>query len=356
MNARNTAKPRRVVLLAFEQMNLLDLSGPLQALASANRFGAKKGREFYDTRVASVHGGLVTTSSGLPVMTVSIATLNGLAIDTLIVPGGSRDDTFHSPPELVKWIAQRAPRVRRVCSVCTGAFLLAATGLLDGRHVATHWDWIARLKAQHPSVLVDADRIFVRDGAIWTSAGVTAGIDLTLALIEEDLGHAVAIATARQLVVFMKRPGGQSQFSVPLRAQAESSGGFAELHAWIAANLTSDLTIERLAEQCGMAPRTFARTYVAQHGRTPGRMVEAVRLEAACRALEETRLPLKSIAAQTGYGDEQNLRRVFQRRLSISPTNYRVRFSQHQEVAPEEVSRRGSGVGHRRRDAGRSAG
>lgn len=265
-------------------------------------------------------------------MTVSIAALDRVTIDTLIVPGGSKGDAFHSPPELVRWIAKRAPRVRRLCSVCTGAFLLAATGLLDGRQVATHWDWIARLKEQNPDVHVDADRIFIRDGSIWTSAGVTAGIDLTLALIEEDLGHAVAIATARQLVVFMKRPGGQSQFSVPLQAQAQWMGDFAELHAWVAANLTSDLTIDRLADQCGMTPRTFARAYVTQHGRTPAKMVEAMRLEAACRALEETQVPLKSVAANTGYGDEQNLRRVFLRRLSISPTQYRDRFSEHRAI------------------------
>ena len=334
MRAKNISKPRRVVLLAFEQMNLLDLSGPLQALASASRLHAQKGSALYDTCVASVQGGLITTSCGLPIMTVAIATLDRVAIDTLIVPGGAKGDAFHSPPELVKWIARRAPRVRRLCSVCTGAFLLAAAGLLEGRQVATHWDWIARLKAQNPAILVDADKIFIRDGAIWTSAGITAGIDLTLALIEEDFGHAVAIATARQLVVFMKRPGGQSQFSVPLQAQAEGKGDFADLHAWVVANLTRDLTIDRLAEHCGMAPRTFARTYVAKHGRTPGRMVEAMRIEAACRALEETQLPLKSVAANTGYGDEQNLRRVFQRQLSISPSQYRGRFSVHQDAVP----------------------
>jgi transcriptional regulator GlxA family with amidase domain len=329
LKPKNTVRPRRVVLLAFEQMNLLDLSGPLQALSSANRLHANQGVVLYDTCVASANGGLITTSSGLPIMTVAIASLDRVTIDTLIVPGGAKGDTFQSPPELVRWITRRAARVRRLCSVCTGAFMLAKAGLLDGRQVATHWDWIARLKAQNPNIQIDADKIFIRDGAIWTSAGVTAGIDLTLALIEEDFGHDVAIATARQLVVFMKRPGGQSQFSVPLRAQAEWHGDFAELHAWVAANLTNNLTVERLAEHCGMAPRTFARAYVAKHGRTPGRMVEAMRLEAACRALEETPLPLKSIAANTGYGDEQNLRRVFQRQLSISPSQYRGRFSVH---------------------------
>ena len=327
------SKLRRAVLLAYEQMNLLDLSGPLQALATASRLFSKGGTPLYETIVASMDGGLVTTSSGLPIMTVPVSALERVGIDTLIVPGGSKDDAFHSPPELVQWIARRAPGVRRLCSVCTGAFLLAAAGQLDGREVATHWDWIARLRDLHPAIRINPDKIFIRDGSVWTSAGVSAGIDLTLALIEEDYGHQVAIATARQLVMFIKRSGGQSQFSVPLMAQAQSGGDFAQLHAWIAAHLPSPLTVERLAEQAGMAPRTFARAYAAKHGRTPAKTVEAMRMEAACRMLEETQLPLKTIAANTGHGDEQNLRRVFQRQLSISPTQYRSRFSAHHEAS-----------------------
>jgi transcriptional regulator GlxA family with amidase domain len=326
-------KPRRVVLLAYEQMNLLDLSGPLQALATASRLFAGAGPALYDTVVASVDGGLVTTSSGLAIMTAPLSALDGVAIDTLVAPGGSKHDAFHAPPDLVAWIAQRTPQVRRLCSVCTGAFLLAAAGQLDGRRVATHWDWIARLHDLYPAILIDPDKIFIRDGAVWTSAGVSAGIDLTLALIEEDFGHQVAIATARQLVMFIKRSGGQSQFSVSLMAQAQAGGDFAPLHAWIAANLRGPLTVERLAEQAGMAPRTFARAYAGKHGRTPAKTVEAMRLEAACRMLEETGLPLKSIAASTGHGDEQNLRRVFQRQLAISPTQYRSRFSAHAKAS-----------------------
>lgn len=320
---------RRVALVAYEQMNLLDLSGPLQALATASRLFSKSGEVLYDTPVVSVTGGLVTTSSGLSIMTLPLSALDGVAIDTLIVPGGSKHDVFDSPPELVAWIARRAPTVRRLCSVCTGAFLLAAAGQLHDREVATHWDWVARLKKLYPAIRIDPDKIFIRDGSVWTSAGVSAGIDLTLALIEEDFGHQVAIATARQLVMFIKRSGGQSQFSVPLMAQAQAGGDFAKLHAWIAANLDAPLTVERLAEQAGMAPRTFARAYVAKHGRTPARTVEAMRMEAACRLLEETALPLKRIAASTGHGDEQNLRRVFQRQLAISPGQYRERFSAH---------------------------
>jgi transcriptional regulator GlxA family with amidase domain len=174
---------------------------------------------------------------------------------------------------------------------------------------------------------MDSDSIFVRDGHIWTSGGVTAGIDLSLALIEEDLGHEVAIASARQLVMFVKRPGGQSQFSRPLALQATRTGTFAPLHGWIAANLDADLRVERLAERVGMSPRTFARTYVAEIGTTPARSVELIRLEAACRALEETSLPLKRIAAMTGLGSEQNLRRVIRRQFGIAPADYRARFA-----------------------------
>ena len=319
--------PIRVVLLAHEQMNLLDLSGPLQALATARRDGDRNGPALYATIVASIDGGAVTTSCGLPVLTVALATLDDVAIDTLIAPGGCKGDTFHAPPRLVAWIGRRAPGIRRVCSVCTGAFLLAAAGQLEGRQVATHWDWVSRLGAQYPGVRVDADRIYIQDGPVWTSAGVSAGIDLTLALIEADFGHQVAIQTARQLVMFIKRSGGQSQFSVPLTAQLHDRGDFADLHAWMAARLAEDLSVERLAGHVGMSPRNFARSYAAKVGRTPAKTVEAMRLEAACRALEETGLPLKSIAAAAGHGDEQTLRRAFQRQLGVSPTQYRERFA-----------------------------
>ena len=324
-----TNTPRLVVLLAYDQMNLLDLSGPLQALATANRYRPQGWAALYETVVASVEGGAVQTSAGLPVLTRSLASLDGLEIDTVIVAGGCAGDEYDAPAALAEWIAQTEPRLRRLCSVCTGAFLLAAAGQLEGRKAATHWDWVGRLEGRHPDIQVDPDRIFVQDGKIWTSAGVTAGIDLTLALIEADYGHRVAIETARQLVMFVKRSGGQSQFSVPLSAQSAGSPDFAELHAWIAANLSEDLSVERLASQAGMSPRHFARLYAEKLGRPPAKAVAAMRFEAACRALEETDLPLKRVAAETGHGDEQNLRRQFQRRLGVGPADYRSRFSAH---------------------------
>jgi len=328
-----TYPSRRIVLLAYEHMNLLDLAGPLQALATVNRRRVGEGPPHYEIVVASADGGLVSTGSGLPIQTVPIAILDGVAIDTIIAAGGCKGDSYDAHPALVAWIGDRARGVRRLCSVCTGAFLLAEAGQLDGKLVATHWEWVDRLRARHPTLRIDPDRIFVRDGPIWTSAGVSAGIDLTLALIEEDHGHSVAIETARQLVVFIKRPGGQSQFSVTLAAQSRDGGAFVELHAWIAGHLSSDLRIERLAARVGMSPRSFARLYVARLGRTPARTVEAMRFEAARRAIEETGLPLKSIAAATGLGAAQTLRRVFLRRLGVSPDEYRDRFSRQAGLA-----------------------
>jgi transcriptional regulator GlxA family with amidase domain len=326
--------PYRVVLLAYEHMNVLDLCGPLQALATATRHCEGDAPQRYETIVASAHGGQVMTSAGLGIETVAVDTLAGLPIDTLIAPGGCKGETYSAPQKLIDWVAQRAPTVRRLCSVCTGAFLLAQAGQLDGKKVATHWEWAPRLRDSHPAIDVDADKIFIRDGALWTSAGVTAGIDMTLALIEDDFGHQVAIDTARRLVMFIKRSGGQSQFSAPLSAQLKDPGGFGDLHAWIASNLRQHLTVERLAEHVHMSPRTFARTYTPRMGVTPARMVESIRLEAACRALEASELPLKSIADHVGYGDEQAMRRAFQRQFGVGPKIYRERFSSHERVDP----------------------
>ena len=327
------AKTLRIVLLAYPGMNLIDLSGPLQTFITAGRTASSAGvsepRPLYEVHVLSSQGGPLLTGAGLTVMTEPLDAFEGQAMDTLIAPGGSIGETFQADPALVAWIVRHAAKARRVCSVCTGAFLLAAAGLLKGKRVTTHWDWALRLQQQYPDIAVDPEPIFIHEGRIWTSAGVTAGIDLALALVEEDYGHKVAIATARQLVMFIKRPGGQSQFSVPLVSQSSENARFAELHAWIASNLKNDLRVENLANRVNMSPRTFARTYVAEQGRTPAKTVEAMRLEAACRALEETNLPLKSIATETGHGEEQNLRRVFQRQLGVSPAQYRSRFSAH---------------------------
>ncbi|CAD6511075.1 HTH-type transcriptional activator RhaS [Paraburkholderia kirstenboschensis] len=291
----------------------------------------------YRTTVASIDGGVLQTFPGLPVVTERLDSLDAEPIDTLIVPGVPVDQHCTLQPELVAWIRRNAPRARRVCSVCTGAFYLAAAGLLDGRRATTHWRDAPHLARRFPNVHVDADPIFIRDAGpdearsdgervVWTSAGVTAGIDLALALIEEDLGHAVAMQAARRLVVFMKRPGGQSQFSAALAAQASAGGPFEALHSWMVGHLREDLTVERLAEHARMTPRTFARRYVDEVGRTPAKTVSALRLEAASRALAESRRPLKRIALDCGFGSEQNLRRAFVRRFGVLPLEYRERF------------------------------
>ncbi|MFM0475451.1 helix-turn-helix domain-containing protein [Paraburkholderia strydomiana] len=303
----------------------------------------------YRTTVASIDGGVLQTFPGLPVVTERLDSLDAEPIDTLIVPGVPVDQHCTLQPELVAWIRRNAPRARRVCSVCTGAFYLAAAGLLDGRRATTHWRDAPHLARRFPNVHVDADPIFIRDAGpegargdgervVWTSAGVTAGIDLALALIEEDLGHAVAMQAARRLVVFMKRPGGQSQFSAALAAQASAGGPFEALHSWMVAHLREDLTVERLAEHARMTPRTFARRYVDEVGRTPAKTVSALRLEAASRALAESRRPLKRIALDCGFGSEQNLRRAFVRRFGVLPLEYRERFMS--ATAPASANRR----------------
>jgi transcriptional regulator GlxA family with amidase domain len=287
----------------------------------------------YRTTVASIDGGILQTFPGLPIVTERLDSLDDQPIDTLIIPGVPVDEHCTLQPELVAWIRRHAPRARRVCSVCTGAFYLAAAGLLDGRRATTHWRDAPRLARRFPNVHVNADPIFIRDagrhegdGVVWTSAGVTAGIDLALALIEEDVGHAVAMQAARRLVVFMKRPGGQSQYSAALAAQASANGPFEALHSWMAAHLRDDLSVERLAERTRMSPRTFARRYVDEVGRTPAKTVAALRLEAASRELAESRRPLKRIALDCGFGSEQNLRRAFLRRFGVLPLDYRERF------------------------------
>ncbi|MBN3767390.1 helix-turn-helix domain-containing protein [Burkholderia sp. Ac-20365] len=339
-------KVRHVVFAVAPELVLLDACGPLEAFHRAE-LGVRDARRVsaasrepvaYRTTVASIDGGVLDTFPGLPVLTQRLDTLDDEPIDTLIVPGVPVDDPRTLQPALIDWIARRAPHVRRVCSVCTGAFYLAAAGVLDGRRATTHWRDAHRLAQRFPRVQVDAEPIFIREAlqsgggddnsrAVWTSAGVTAGIDLALALIQEDYGHPVAMQVARRLVVFVKRPGGQAQFSAALAAQTSAGGAFDSLHGWMASNLSTDLSVERLAEEARMSPRTFARRYVDEVGRTPAKTVSAMRLEAASRALAESRRPLKRIALDCGFGSEQNLRRAFIRSFGVLPLDYRERFA-----------------------------
>jgi transcriptional regulator GlxA family with amidase domain len=267
---------------------------------------------------------LVASSAGLGLATAELSAPR-LPLDTLIVAGGFGVYPACENETVTGWIKARSKAARRIASVCSGAFLLAAAGLLDGRRAVTHWRQCAEFARRFPAVRLEPDPIFVRDGNIWTSAGVTAGIDLSLALVEEDLGRAAALAVARQLVVFLKRPGGQAQFSTTLALQ-HGDARFERLHAWIADNLGGDLSIASLADTAGMSERSFVRHYRQATGRTPARAVEQVRVEAARHMLERGR-PVKRVAAHCGFGSEETMRRSFLRLLGATPQAYRERFS-----------------------------
>lgn len=318
--------PRVMEFVAFPGVQMLDLSGPMQVFVKANEILAAAGHaEPYAVQVLANAGGVVTASSGLGIMAHALSALE-LPLHTLLVAGGPGVEAAAADAVLVQWLRQRAAVAQRVASVCTGAFLLARAGLLDDRRATTHWFHGAELARRYPLIRVETDPIFVRDGTIWTSAGVTAGIDLALALVEEDCGRAVALSVARHLVVFLKRPGDQAQFSSRLSLQCGEEE-FGDLHGWISAHLDRDLGIAQLAEQAAMAPRSFSRRYRIATGTTPASAVEQLRLEEARRLLSQTRQPIKRIAQRCGFGTEETLRRSFRRTLGISPSEYRERFS-----------------------------
>ena len=318
---------RAIEVLAYPAVQLLDVTGPLQVFASANDRAAEAGgKKPYALRVvAPGNQGGVTASAGLGLTVDPLPPIDA-PVDTLIVAGGQGVDAASADPALLDWLRQRATRARRIASVCTGAFLLAACGVLNGRRAATHWSSCDELARRFPAVIVERDPIFVCDGSIWTSAGVTAGIDLALALVEKDLGRGVALAVARYLVVFLKRPGGQAQFSAALSLQA-AEDRFGALHDWINAHLADDITLPLLAGQAGMSERSFSRHYAQATGLTPARAVERLRVEAARRLLLESRLPVKRICQRCGFGAEETMRRSFLRLLSVTPQEYRARFS-----------------------------
>jgi transcriptional regulator GlxA family with amidase domain len=324
---RSAPDPTRVIeLLAYQAVQLLDVTGPLQVFASANDLATEAGgTPPYALRVVARGRRDVTTSAGLQIAAGSLPRI-GAALDTLIVAGGPGVDAAAADAVLVKWVRQRAGKARRVASVCTGAFLLAASGVLDGRRAATHWSCCADLARRFPKVRVEQDPIFVRDGPVWTSAGVTAGIDLALALVEQDLGRNAALAVARYLVMFLKRPGGQAQFSTALSLQA-AEDKFGALHDWIARHLADVISLPVLARQAGMSERSFSRHYAEATGLTPVHAVERLRVEAARRLLSESRLPVKRISQRCGFGSEETMRRSFLRLLATTPQDYRARFS-----------------------------
>ena len=301
---------RRVVAFVLHPgFQLLDVAGPMAAFEIAERYRSGS----YDLRLFAPGGGQVESSSGA---TLSTRRLRHGSFDTIIVSGGEIVRSAAAAEKIVRWL-ERA-KARRIASVCTGAFLLAEAGRLDGRRATTHWNGTDHFRRLYPRVTLDPDRIFVRDGEIWTSAGITAGIDLALALIEDDLGSEVARRTAQQLVVHQRRPGGQSQFS-GLVEMAGRTGRFEELIHWMRAHVSEPLTIERLADRAAMSPRHFARAFTAETGTTPAKAVERFRLETARTAVESTYASFEQIAESAGFRDPGRMRRAFVRSYGLPP-------------------------------------
>jgi transcriptional regulator GlxA family with amidase domain len=306
----------------------LDVTGPLEVFTAAGQLVQARGRHErgYEIRILSHDGAPLRTSSGMTVTPHSGLHDAPTHIDTLIVAGGHGCMDAADDSTLVDWVSRAASTARRTASVCTGAFLLARAGLLDGRRASTHWAAAGELARLYPEVHVDPDPIFLRDGHIWTSAGVTAGMDLALALVEEDLDRDAALAIARQLVLFLRRPGSQSQFSATLAAQQPEREPLREVQRLVVENVAGEHTVEAMAARAHMSPRHFARAFRAETGVTPARYVERVRLEAARRLLEDTADPIAAVGAACGFGTGETMRRVFLRALEVCPAEYRRRF------------------------------
>ncbi|MFI7382274.1 GlxA family transcriptional regulator [Streptomyces sp. NPDC049813] len=320
--------PRTVLVVLFDGVQSLDVTGPVEVFAGAS-LAAGPAAHGYRLCTASLDGAPVRTSSGLTLVP-DRALADAPAPHTVLVPGGQ--GTRRPDPRLTDWLRANAPAAGRIVSVCTGALLLARAGLLDGRRATTHWKYCALLARDHPEVEVDPDPVFVRDGNVATSAGVTAGIDLALALVEEDHGREIALTVARHLVVFLRRPGNQAQFSAQLAAQTARREPLREVQQWITEHPGADLSVQALAARARLSPRHFARAFQAETGLTPGKYVERVRVEHARRLLEDTRDGVEEISRAGGYGTPEAMRRAFLKTLGTSPAEYRRRF--HAPVPP----------------------
>jgi len=315
-------RTRHILVLAVDGCQALDVLGPVEVFDHAN--DDVPGAYRIDV-VGPASGGTITMSNGVP---LGVAPLPEPPPrhDTLVVAGGAGARAAVQDAAIVDWVDRAAQRARRTASVCTGAFLLAAAGILDDRRATTHWEWTEALGERYSRVRVEADPVYVRDGDVWTSAGVTAGMDLALALVEEDLGPQIALTVARRLVVFFRRPGGQSQFSAALSVQQAAQPALRELQAWIAGHLDEDLTVPRLAERANMSERSFARAFRREIGETPAAYVEALRIEHARALLEQGAPSLDAVARSAGFASAEVLRRAFHRHVGVSPADYRERF------------------------------
>ncbi len=325
-SSRKANETRRIVFLAFPQVVLLDLIGPWDVLNLANTLANDETPPYELELVSGDDSAAILSFGGISMASQQSASKCRGAIDTLMVPAAGM--SWQSPPSAHSLTVLRrlAGRSRRIVSICGGAMLLAAAGLLDGKKATTHWRGTDELAARFPNVNVQPDSIFVKDGNVYTSAGVTAGIDLALALVEEDLGRAMALNCARYLVVFMRRPGGQSQFSATLESQQAERNSINELIAWVTDNLASNLSVETMADRVHMSLRNFSRVFRSETGQTPAALVEKLRVDAARRRLEETDEPLETIATACGFGSADSMRRSFHRIVKVAPNDYRKRF------------------------------
>jgi transcriptional regulator GlxA family with amidase domain len=319
----------RIAMLAFPEVQILDVTGPLEVFSRTSRWLRDHGKRVdhvYQVEIIGPKRGPFRTSSGLRLYADHGIADVGSGIDTLLIAGGLGVEACRSNAALLRWIRRQSGLVRRLASICTGAFLLAEAGLLRGRRATTHWNHCSDFARDFPEVEVEPDTIFIRDGSLYTSAGVTAGMDLALALVEEDFGREVALAAARELVMFLKRPGGQAQFSAQLSVQLAEHEPLRELQSYIADHPGDDLSIARLAHLVAMSPRNFARVFTREVGMTPARFVESVRVEAARRRLEESTHAVDAIADACGFGTSETMRRAFLRTLRVPPSAYRGRF------------------------------
>ena len=319
--------PRRVVMVAMPCAEVMEIGGTLDVFYAANLLLAEAGSSDagYAIEVASPVQ-IVRSWPGLCIKAErSYRSIRG-PIDTLIITGTDTPDEATQDAGLVTWLARVASQTRRLVGLCTGTFLLAAAGLLDGRRATSHWLFCDELTRQFPKIQVERDPIYVRDGAIYTGVGASAGLDLALALVEEDVGRRIALDVAKREVFFLKRPGGQAQFSVQLTAQIAEREPLRDLQMWIADHPHADLSVEALARRAAMSPRNFCRVFAREIGMTPGRFVERVRLEAARRLLEQSARSVPEIAVACGFGTAETLRLAFHRALGVSPKTYRSRF------------------------------
>ncbi|WP_244549399.1 GlxA family transcriptional regulator [Bradyrhizobium lablabi] len=315
---------KSVAIIVPPKAQSLDVSGPLDAFLEANRHAS--GGPLYEVRLVAIGTGRTIKLGGMSLVADSSIFDDGRSIDTMLVAGTPDYAIAHDSTDFHAWLRRRAPKTRRYGSVCTGAFFLGASGLLDGMSATTHWQHAAELAERFPAAKVVPDQIYVQDGALYTSAGVTAGIDLALKLIEDDHGRDLALTVARRLVVFLKRPGGQSQFSAHLAAQMADEGKIRSLQHWILDHLSLDLSLVSLASRVAMSVRNLTRVFQDETGTTPADFVEMARVDAARRLLEESETPLQRVASRCGFGSLDTMRRAFLRRIGTGPSDYRERF------------------------------